>query len=163
MTDLSYLCNVCDKARFSLDNLEEAKKHSEIPVTEGDCHGYILKEAYKREFGDTAYKFFIFTKSEDLTTNHERLYNVLGADGINSNWLNFRCKQLPEFSIAGGFKLVYLSNYGEWDVSEIDKKIKDKEWVGLNKEEFSKFIKILDAQNKYRDYNSTRIKKFRTL
>ena len=163
MADLSYICNVCDKKKFSLDELEEAEKHSKIPITEGEHHGLILKEEYKRELGDIAYAFYIVIKSGKLTTNHERIYDVLGEDGINSDWLDFRQKRLSEFSDAEGDKLVYLDDCCEWDVSEIDEKIKDKEWVGLNKKEFSKFTKILDAQNKFRHYCGTKIEEFKTL
>lgn len=164
MADLSYICNVCDKAKFSLDALEEAKKHSKIPIIKGDYHGIILKEEYKRELKDTAYTFLLFIKSREVTEDHNRIYNCIEAIEVTPKLLNYWCKEASKpFPARKTIDIIHFSPPTTWDVNKIDNIIKDKKWVGLDKEEFSKFTEILDAQSPSRIYCFTSIEEFKTL
>ncbi len=164
MADLSYICNVCNKAKFSLDNLEEAEKHSETLITEGDYHGFILKEEYKRGLGDVACNLLLLIKSKEVTEDHERIYNRIEAIGVTPELLNHKYKKASKSSSAKKVEeIIWLSPPMEFNVNEIDKQIKDKKWVGLDEDEFSKFTEILDVQNPRRSYCYVKLEKFKTL
>ena len=147
MKELSYLCNVCNAATFSLDNLEEAKLHSKIPINEGEYHGMILKESYKRELGDNASKYLILIKTDKLDGEHKRVYDLIQTGDYSKNPLDAKYEKSFNFSTTDYFDIISLRNDGQTlSLDSIDIKVKGNMWKGLNEDELSKLVKILETQ-----------------
>jgi hypothetical protein len=147
MTSLDYICTVCNKARFPIDKFEEAEEHSKIIVNEGSYNGMILKDS-----SDNLFKqYILLTKTPFLSENHQREYLP---------W-RFSCFNLNSYlDIFGGFKPDKLSILA---VEDIDKIIKDKKWIGLNKKEFHDLVEKMEIKNPLRLYSLEKIKEFTTL
>jgi hypothetical protein len=147
MANLDYICTVCNNARFPIDKFAEAEEHSKIPVNEGDYHGMILRDSSN----DVFKQYILLTKTPSLSENHQRLYMP---------W-RFSCFKLDSyFETFGGFQPDKINNLL---VSEIDKIIKDKKWIGLKEEELSELVKKMDIRNPLRRYGFLAFKEFFTI
>ncbi|NCN86287.1 hypothetical protein GW932_00480 [archaeon] len=115
--------HICTICKNSFPDKDSAIFHEELPILEGIYHGMILKE----EIG-----YLVFRKSDKISKEHERIYTV-------SKFFKVQDK--------GGIGR-YLKKYS---YSEIDKKVEDKEFVGLSTEEFESVKHFLEKNHLYHD------------
>ena len=142
----NHICNVCNK-HFPESQLEIALKHASKPIIEGDFNGVVLR-------GEEGYPLYLYQPTNEVDPSHERLYNEWVLFDMSVANLDLFEKNPKEA------RLMLHRHISDYSVSELKKKIKDKERLPLTPDELKRLQSFIDKS----DYSSSLyLKNLRTI
>lgn len=113
MVKTIHLCDICG-TQFPNESLEQALEHENKPIKEGNYDGVVLSDLSRS-------KYYFFAKSEEVNTEHERLYfsNNLEIEYI---WIGLQMENSKK----------------TMSVSEIDTKLRTMILIPITEDEIKK-------------------------